>query len=128
MKLKHAFLALFLFVIPIVSQAEVDQDIPRTIATIAQEYNYNPQTALFLTWQESKWRNTTVGDEHLTCKRTGLPIRSRGVWQINNCSHPEVTDEQAFDVEWSTHWAMRTIIEDGGCRQWSVCKMLGVDT
>src|SRR3990167_3915190 len=31
--------------------------------------------------------------------------RDRGVWQINSCWWPEITDEQAFDPLWSTKWA-----------------------
>ncbi len=95
----------------------------QTIATIAAEYGVDPQMALFLTWHESKWQNKAVGDGHLTCKKTGKPIRSRGVWQINNCAHPTITDAQAFDVEWSTRWAMEEITKNG-CGIWSVCKLL----
>lgn len=52
-----------------------------------------------------------VGDSHLTCllkdsPNYGKPIRSRGIWQINDCAHPDVSDELALDVASSTDWAM----------------------
>lgn len=56
---------------------------------------------------ESGFNTYVVGDGHLICKRTGLPIRSRGIWQINDCAHPEVSDAQAFDPIWSTNWAKK---------------------
>ena len=31
---------------------------------------------------------------------------SRGIWQIFAPAHPTITDEQAFDVVWSTNWAL----------------------
>lgn len=117
---------------PLICKADTDS-VTQTIATIAGQYGYDPQTALFLTWHESHWKPTALGDGHLICNlkkspNFGKPIRSRGVWQINDCAHPEITDKQANDVEWSTHWAMQTIAKDGSCRQWSTCKLLGVDT
>lgn len=111
-----------MFLFPVFTFAS--QDVPHTIASISNEYGVDPQMSLFLTWKESQWYNGAVGDGHLICKRTGKPIRSRGVWQINNCAHPNITDEQAFDVEWSTHWAMKEI-KKNGCGIWSTCKMLG---
>lgn len=43
----------------------------------------------------------------------------RGVFQINDYFHPEVSDEQAFDIEWATKWTMGRI-ESGYQHEW-VC-------
>lgn len=32
---------------------------------------------------------------------------SRGLWQISKIYHPEVSDAQAFNPEWSTQWAAK---------------------
>jgi hypothetical protein len=44
------------------------------------------------------------------------PSRDRGLWQINDHYHPEVTDRQAFDPDGNAHAAYR--ISEGG-RSWS---------
>jgi len=48
-------------------------------------------------------------------------VRSRGVWQINNCAHPEISDEQAFDLEWSTDWAMEIFKKGEETKEWRRC-------
>ncbi len=123
---------LVLFLFPCLSFASVDQSIPYQIATITNQYSVmTTQSALFLTNKESGWVTDKVGDTHLICNAPkspnfGKPQRSRGVWQISDCWHPEVTDAQAFDVIWATHWAMQTMTVDKGCKQWSTCKLLGL--
>lgn len=130
--MKYILLGL-VFLFPVfVSAKEIDQKVPETIARIvAERGTIEVQSALFITLKESTWNPTAKGDGHLICKlkkskNYGKPIRSRGVWQINDCAHPEVTDKQAYDVTWSTHWAMDTMEKDGGCKQWSTCKLLAV--
>lgn len=86
----------------------------------AIQSNIEPRIALHVAKAESGFNRYAVGDGHLTCKKTGKPIRSRGIWQINNCAHPTVTDEQAFDIVWSTEWAMKEM-QKNGCRIWSTC-------
>lgn len=114
---------------PIVSEApklsvvetlSTKQEIVSYIEKQAIQSNIDPRMALHVAKAESSFNRYAVGDGHLTCKRTGLPIRSRGIWQINDCAHPTVTDEQAFDVVWSTEWAMKEM-QKNGCRIWSTC-------
>jgi len=94
--------------------------IPLYIENQATQNGIEPQMALHVAKNESRYRQYVVGDGHLTCKKTGLPIRSRGIWQINNCAWSEITDEQAFDVVWSTQWAMAEM-KKNGCKIWSTC-------
>lgn len=110
-------LILCFFLLPGISFAEIDQSVPYTIATIARQYGMDPQQMLFLTYKESGWNCHLPGDHG----------KSFGCWQIHLPSHPEITREQAEDIVWSTHWSIQTMIHDGSCRQWSTCKLLGVD-
>lgn len=43
----------------------------------------------------------------------------RGLFQINNYYHPDVTDEMAYDPEWSTRWACQAIINKQAHSLWS---------
>lgn len=59
----------------------------------------------------------------LTCKRDGLPVRSRGLFQISRCYHPEISDAQAFDIASSTEWAMSQMQDLTKCyKEWTACK------
>jgi len=49
--------------------------------------------------------------------------RDRGVFQINDYWQRQVTDEQAFDVEWSTKWTMKRI-NQGDQHLWSCDKLI----
>ena len=81
-------------------------DIEEMIARKALEQGVSVELALFIVSKESRFDNFAVGDEHLTCERTGKPIRSRGLWQFADCYHPDITDEMAFDPEVSTDLAL----------------------
>ena len=75
---------------------------------------------------ESHYDPTAIGDMKLICqygKNKGKPVRAKGIWQITDCGHPEITDEQAFDIEWSTAWALSIISKSQkDCRnQWTTC-------
>lgn len=62
---------------------------------------------------------------HLTCKRTGKPVRARGLVQITECYYPDVTDEQAFDIDFSIDFLARKLAEGTQtCRtQWTTCPL-----
>ena len=47
--------------------------------------------------------------------------RDRGLFQINDYWWPNISDEQAFDPEWSTRWACKQV-RAGGLRLWSSSK------
>jgi len=106
---------------PVVAQWDKDT-IRQYIEKEAVENGVDPQMALHVAKNESGYNQYVVGDKHLTCKKTGKPIRSRGVWQINDCAHPTVTDEQAFDVVWSTEWTMKEM-KKNSCKIWSTCPL-----
>lgn len=62
-----------------------DKELVTAVAIVLAESGGNPQAV------------NTIGNTP--------PSRDRGLWQINDVWHPEVTDEQAFDPVWSTRWA-----------------------
>lgn len=72
---------------------------------------------------ESHYNTKAVGDMNITCERTGKPVRARGIFQITECFHPEVSDEQAFDYKWATAWALNIIAHSKkDCiSQWATC-------
>lgn len=105
---------MLVFLVPLTGFA---MNIPLYIAETAKEYGIDPQLALYITYQESHWNTDAIGD-HGT---------SFGLWQIHNPKQKGLTVDQAKDVYQSTQWAMKTILEDSGCRQWSTCP-LGRDT
>ena len=84
----------------------------------AHEVGISPGLAVCIVEHESRFRADALGDGHLTCERTGKPMRSRGLWQINDCFHPEVPDEVAFSAPSSTQWALARI-KSGRAGEWS---------
>lgn len=91
-----------------------EKTIQEKITEAAKEAGVNPSLALLIVKNESSFNPKALGDGHLICKQgpnKGKYIQSRGLWQINDCAWPEVTDEQAYDVDWSTAWAIPKVIE-----------------
>lgn len=84
----------------------------------------------FIVSHESQWDTTRVGDDGICLdKRSpnyGKKTTSRGLWQINSCYHPEVSDQCAFNLQCSTAFSLK-LIAAGGINQWStyrLCKKL----
>lgn len=46
---------------------------------------------------------------------------SWGIWQINKPEQKGMTRDDAMDIEKSTEWAMKTMLHDKSCAQWSTC-------
>ena len=90
----------------------------------AKNYGVSESLALFIVQNESGFDPKIVGDEHLTCPTTGLPQRSRGWWQWNDCYNPQVSDEQAFNFIDSTELAMKELAKgEERCKQlWTTCR------
>lgn len=70
------------------------------VARLAQSVGVPPDqlpTAVAIAWAESGLRTNAVGHNGPT---PGCPngSRDRGLWQINDCYHPQVSDAQAFDA------------------------------
>lgn len=87
----------------------------------AEENGIDSEKAIFIAKCESSLRPKVTGDNHLTCRKTGKPMRSRGIWQINECSYPEILDSEAFNLEWSTNWAMEIFKKNQEKKEWMRC-------
>lgn len=87
-------------------------------------YQISEEVMNYIVSNESSFETMAVGDMDIICSRginKGKPVRARGVAQITECYFPEITDEQAFDVEFSLDFLAENIAE-GNCRKlWSTC-------
>jgi hypothetical protein len=73
---------------------------------------------------ESSFNAEAIGDMDVICNfgpNKGKPVRARGIVQITECSHPEITDEQAFDPDWALTWAVGVIEKGDEWKEWTVC-------
>lgn len=127
-KIYYALLVYYLFVpLNVVHGAYPTPTSTTTVKSIVEAYSalyeVNPALSIYVAEGESSFEEDQVGDMNILCKRTGLPVRARGVWQITSCFHPEITDSQAFDAEWSTKWAMKVLKDEKLCKQeFTVCR------
>lgn len=67
---------------------------------------------LDLAWCESRFNPLAKGDNGA----------SRGLWQIHKPSHPDVSDECAFNIKCSTEWTIDQILK-GKLHQWTCAKI-----
>lgn len=101
-----------------------DAYVTKKIEEVATMDGVDPIKALKIAYDESRYIPDALGDMTITCKRTDLPVHSRGLWQISTCYFPDITDAQAYDVDWSTNWAMSQLKKgEATCKLiWSTCK------
>lgn len=116
--------------VPVAEAAPLVLNSTSTIAAyVAQQaalFGVPEEKALYIAKNESGFIAISIGDMNLICKggiNKGKPVRARGLFQITECSHPEVTDQEAYDPVWATAWAMprlkdRTICE----KEWTTCR------
>ena len=83
----------------------------------AVRHGVNPDDMLAVAKCESSLNPRAVGDLHLGT--------SRGLFQIHRPSHPTITDEQAFDPDWSSEWAARQFAA-GRSSMWTCARKLGI--
>lgn len=88
-----------------------------------QDSGVDPELARFVWEHEGNGNQFAEGDLNIICKRTGKPVRARGVWQITECYHPEVSDECAFNVECATKIVTPWLLNKRIClSQFSTCR------
>lgn len=83
----------------------------------------------YIVENESHYDPKAIGDINIPCTNKQSPIYgqgayARGIWQITRCWYPDITDEQAHSVEWSTEWALKIISSSkNDCiTQWTTCR------
>lgn len=85
-------------------------------------YNVSETKAMDIAKKESGYHPNAVGDLNLICKATGKPVRARGIYQITECYHPEITDEQAFDPNFNIEWGIQQMAADNCKKEFSTCR------
>ena len=99
------------------STSASDGQIQKQILAIAREQNFKwPDYLLKLAYCESRFNPKARNDNG----RYGM---DRGLFQINNKYHPQITDKQADDVRFATLWTMEKI-NNGYQHLWSCNKII----
>ena len=99
------------------------------MAEITKNYVYasalangiDPEMAIWITRHESNFQTDVIGDTDKKCPKginKGKTQRARGLWQINDCYWPKISDAFAFSISSSTEWAMKQIKKNPNI--WSV--------
>lgn len=83
-------------------EGEVDTQPLQIIKKVASEEGVDWKILAALFQKETQWNCSRIGDTH-------LPKASVGCYQISRIYHPEVTDKQAMDLEWSSHWTAKRL-------------------
>lgn len=96
------------------------ETVEETIRRLAKEANFKWTDYLV---RLAKCESTLNPDA--TNAQNNYPSHSkdRGLFQINNYWHKEVTDEQAYDLEWSTKWTMERI-NKGYQHEWACDRII----
>lgn len=119
------YLLVLLFAFPLISSAltfEEIREIKHAVIYHAVMNDVDPALALYVVNGESRFNPLAVGDTHLTCKATGKPIRSRGLFQWNNCANPQVTDAQAFNPDYIIPFSIPKMKDLTVCKkEWTLC-------
>lgn len=84
----------------------------------AMEKGVDPKLALRIAKCESNF----VPQQSKHIRKDGTREKSFGVWQIHLPAHPEITKQQAMDVEWSTDWALNQM-KKGNAKIWSCYRL-----
>ncbi len=106
---------------PTTTHIEPELTLEEMIREKARINNLNEEKIIYIARCESQLDHQAVGDGNLTCASTKKPMRSRGIWQINECGHSEISDAQAFDPAWSTAWAMEVFKKGSEAKEWQRC-------
>lgn len=89
----------------------------------SQKYNVPESILTYVIEHESNYNEKAIGDMNITCKRTGLPVRARGLLQITECFYPEISDECAFNAKCSLEKMLPIMADKERCiSQWSTCR------
>jgi hypothetical protein len=112
---------------PVVKKTEYTSDeVPALIERLVAEYQGPLDLVKYISDHESRYGLDRIGDMDIICPKginAGKPVRAKGVIQITDCYHPEISDEQAFDIEWSLRWAIPRIMNKETClKEWTTCR------
>ena len=93
------------------------------VTKMAYEKGVSQNLAHYVISHESHYDINAHGDKTIICERTGLPVNARGLGQITECWHPEITDEQAYDPIFALNWSLNMMKNKNDCiREFSTCR------
>lgn len=92
---------------PVVHAETIPETLQEQSVRIATQFDISTSTFANLIYSESRWNPDATSTTH-----------DRGIVQINSDSHPEVSDECAFDPECAMSWAAQRI-KDGHLDEWT---------
>lgn len=96
------------------------EDIKWYLSEMATKYNVSESTMHTIVQGESQYNDKTRdGDMGITCARTGLPVRARGLVQITECYFPEISDEEARSVPFALEFLAKNMADGYGVMLWS---------
>ena len=81
------------------TRGQVPQELQPVISASARKYGLDPSILAAILFQESGI-NPNVGD-NISTSESGVVSRDRGIAQINSVAHPEISDEQAKDINFA---------------------------
>ncbi len=97
--------------------------VQECITEYSEKYDVPRAKLDYIVKNESQYKESAIGDMNLTCRRTGLPVRARGILQITECYYPEISDECAFDAKCSLETMLPIMADKERCiSQWSTCR------
>jgi len=105
-----------------VATKEQIDSIQAIVRAKSAQYGVDPSIPIIIIERESSYNRIAKGDREYVCPRTGKIAPSHGIAQINECWHPDVTLDQAHDIEFSVDFLVKGIAE-GRCGQWSTCPL-----
>lgn len=110
---------------------ETASEVREYVLAEAKKAGVHVEKFLYIAEKESQFNPNAVGDLDVICTNPNSPyykkpVYSRGVFQFSRCWYSSVTDEQAFDVEFSTKLALSIIANSkkdcisqfSTCRAW----------
>ena len=107
-----------------INQVSISPQV-KTIEQLIEEkalyYGVSADKVRYIIKKESQYNPNAIGDMDIICKRTGLPVRARGILQITECWYPDISDACAFDVECSLD-RMLPIMKTNCESQWTTCR------
>jgi hypothetical protein len=108
-----------------ISEELSPEPVPHDLDALISEYStlYGLNEARFRAVQ--KCENPDLVPQSLIVKN-GIQENSWGPWQIHLTAWPEISKEQALDLDWSTRWAAQQWA-NGNARIWSCYRILGFD-
>lgn len=72
---------------------------------------------------ELSYCESRLGEIQINDKGNTPPSRDRGLFQINDYWHKDITDAQAFDLEFATKWTIK-MINNGYQKRWACDKIV----